>query len=334
MSSIAAPSIPEQAFPQFQALYNRKDYAAALRIFTDALTADPEGTYRHFAWVGGSQLADTICACGRQAEIVGLLDGLLARCPQMHVMCQNDPAAVEFAVKMRNLNINAGLPSILLISQGKSASITVANIFNAGFDLQSIAYSLLTLELIPSWLEDYARGGACYVTHLDPSAERVARLKHAGFQKLILHLRDPRQAFLSAIHHLDAYPDQLVYYRGLVNGADSMDKKALQMAPYYLQSVKWIQSWISLEDDIEIMYSTHEQLVADPDKFVERYLDFYGVDRELFSYRDAMNQRKDLDFHLRVGRTNEWREVFSPEVADRLSAHLPEALKQRFDWPD
>jgi len=151
---------------------------------------------------------------------------------------------------------------------------------------------------------------------------------------MIVHVRDPRQALVSMVHHSDLYPDQLPELRQRVASAQTITERARNAFMDYEYSIRWISDWLDAQQEIEILFSTHEQFVADRDAFIERYLEFYRIDRKYFSYENAVGQHQGTDYHFRSGQTDEWRAVLDPDFAEQISAALPSRLKVAFGWPD
>jgi hypothetical protein len=321
-------------FTLFQETFALGQYAAASEIFEEALGRDPGGAFRHFVAYASGSLIQALNRGGRKTEILRRLDALTGEEPHVHYLANpDDPNSLQFVIALREANLDKGLPSMLLVPQGKSASVAVSAIFNSGFSLPSVCYSLVHMDIIDSWAADYARGGACYATHLLPSAEKVAQLKKAGINRMIVHVRDPRQALISVVHHFDSYPDQMPELRARAVGA-TVNERARKAIAFFRDTIQWISGWVDAEKDMEILFSTHEQFVVNKEEFVERYLDFYGADRKHFSYKNALSQQEGTDYHFRVGKTDEWRQVLEPAFADQISAMLPDKLKAKFGWPD
>ena len=319
---------------RFMTAYLAQRFDAAVDIFLDALKGDPDGAFRHFALNAAGQLPQAVVESSRVDEVAARLDAMIGDHPNIHLICPEAPGEIGRRIAMRERNIDVGLPSMVLVSMGKSASIAVANIFNSGFRLPTFAYSLFNLQVIESWARDFARGGVSYTTHLDPSRETVARLKRAGISRIIVHVRDPRQTLLSLVHHFDKYPDQLVIYREQAKDAPSLSARAMSVLPLYMSSINWVRGWLDLDGEIEILFSTFEDFIKDRASFVERYLEFYGADRRHFSMEDAFGEHTGIDNHFRRGLTDEWRQVFSREDAAYLSSLLPLRAKERFGWGD
>jgi hypothetical protein len=211
----------------------------------------------------------------------------------------------------------------------------VARIFNSGFSLPSVMYSVVTSRVMENWARDYERGGASYTTHLAPRADSAGRLKRAGINKLIVHVRDPRQSILSFVHHLDLYPDHLVAVKRVAEKAapdGDMAAKTEAVLGEYDKSVKWIEGWVGLSSEFEILFSTFEDFVTDRAAFVDRYLAFYGGPTEYFDRDAALTDHSGTDYHFRSGKVDEWREVLPAHLAKTLTDRLPEPLMERFNW--
>jgi hypothetical protein len=147
-------------------------------------------------------------------------------------------------------------------------------------------------------------------------------------------VRDPRQALVSLVHHFDMYPDQIVKHRQKAAAGQTVSERAMNVVPFYANSIHWITGWLDLEGEIEILFSTFEDFVTDRTAFTEKYLDFYGANRAYFNWQNAFGTHVGVDEHFRSGRTDEWREVFSEQDAEYLSSLLSPRLKARFGWSD
>ena len=333
-SPTAALPFVQHCFEQFQNAYQHHNYGLAYASMVQALLADAGIAFPYFMARASAAIDATLRNTGCAARMAEWLDELLSQHPHMNLLCDVDPALAQRLLELRECNIKKRLPSIVLVAQGKSASISVARIFNCGFDLPSFAYSLVTVEVIESWARDYARGGTCYTTHLQPRPENIARLKRAGIDKIIVHLRDPRQSLLSMIHHVMRYPDDVPLLSQNGFHRRTIAQQIDEMSYFYMGTIRWILGWIDAEGEMEVMFSTFEDYVKDRDKFVERYLDFYGGPREYFSYDEAVAVQAGTDYHFRAGLVDEWRSAFPTAQAKRLSAWLPDGIKRRFGWPD
>jgi len=262
------------------------------------------------------------------------LDALLPENPNMHLMYYGDAETTRKVIELREENIAKGLPSVMLITQGKSGSISVGNIFNSGFNLPSFAYSFGEYKVIPSWINDFARGGSCYTTHLTPSEENIELIKASGIQKIIVHVRDPRQAIISMIHHRQSYPEQAPEISGSDFREKDISDQLQTVSNNYTDYIDWITGWVNASTRIPIHFSMFNNLANEPEKFVQGYVDFYGVSPQHFSLQDAITQHAGTDYHMRKGATDEWREVMPEKWQKLFSLMLPGHIKQKFNWPD
>jgi hypothetical protein len=263
-----------------------------------------------------------------------MLDKLLNDMPLLNLTC-DDTSQVDRLVDLLERRIEQGLKSPLLVTQAKSGSVTLGSIFASGFDLPCFAYSLVNLKVIPSWARDYARGGACYVTHLNATTQNIADLKTAGITRVIVHLRDPRQALISFVHHILRYKDHLP-------GSADQDFIKLPFGElvdwvlanrgYYYQTIDWIERWVDAANEIDIHFSTFEQFREYPDSVIQDYLRFYGGDPQYFQREKVFVQQEGTDYHFRLGEIHEWREVMTGSQIDRVNGALSSRLRTRFSW--
>jgi hypothetical protein len=175
--------------------------------------------------------------------------------------------------------------------------------------------------------------------HLAPSAENIQILKHFGC-RLILHLRDPRQALLSWVHHLDwlygddrrdglllspPYPP-VGYF-----GWDFARKLDWQIDNYLPHMIDWIDRWVAIHDEgqLPILLTSYAEFCRDIEGLCERICAFCDIPPDRF---DFVEIPKTIDHHFRLGDDSEWRRVYSAEQADRANAMVPPALANRLGW--
>ena len=116
--------------------------------------------------------------------------------------------------QMQQSGLERGLPPIFINTQFKSGSVFLRGALEKGLDIPFIFLNPQGVSpiLVDSWLEDFARGGAVCQHHRPVEQVLFSKLAAFGIDKIWLHLRDPRQTTLSAIHH---------YSRVLVEGPPS-----------------------------------------------------------------------------------------------------------------
>ena len=99
--------------------------------------------------------------------------------------------------------IEREIPSVLIATLPKSGTDFILRTLVSGLDTPHCGLNPVGMssDLIPSRVHKFALGGAVATCHLRPSPKQIELLEAAGVRKLILHIRDPRQAALSMVHH-------------------------------------------------------------------------------------------------------------------------------------
>lgn len=329
---LALPGV-EACFNRFRQAYGARNYGMAFEAFMEALEVQPGVAYRFFATQASMQLIYTIRCCGRLEQVVSRLEHHFDRYPHMHLMYYGPDHLCDYFIARREDLAARHVPSVALITQAKSASISIASIFTSGLALPSFAYSLVNHAIVPAWLRDYARGGACYVTHLWAHPQAMRQLKQSGIDKIAVHVRDPRQALVSLMHHVDMYPDQLVEIRNGEFIDAPVEQKLRLLMTHYVTSVEWIAGWVRASKELPVHFTTFEDFTRDKQAFIQSYVDWYDVPAAEFSYENATARHVGTDYHFRKGEVSEWRQVIPEAMQKRLSLILPDDIKEKFAWP-
>ncbi len=312
-------------------VYEQDNWAEAYRYWREAFEIDLPRALRsaivdHSARLNqilnetdrADELADWLTAQSKDHEGVNLIPPLWS------------PESEQTARALRERAMERGLPSVLLVSHAKAASASVANLFGSGFDLAPAIYSLIACRVVAPWLADYLRGGACYVTHLIPSERNIALLAAGGAPNVIVHVRDLRQLVVSAAGHIQKYaadtPPSLRFAGGLQDIAGAIIEQ--QCA----EAITWMDGWVKARSKLNIAFTTFEEFVSDRDAFVDRILSLYSGDRRYFDRERALREQAGIDYHRRSGRTDEWREILTPDQVERINRRIPDQFWQLFGW--
>jgi hypothetical protein len=229
--------------------------------------------------------------------------------------------------------IERQLPSVLIVTPGKAASVAVGNILSSGFDLPTMATSISTNNVIPSWAKEFLRGGCMNSSHLMASSHNISRLSQAGVKRVILHVRDPRQIVVSFAHHLTDYRAQFGSIEGYseildASFSDRVDFVIRELLP---QQVEWLNNWLGARDELEICISTYEMFVLERKRFIDNLLMHYGGDTRYFNISNAESS-SGVDSHFRKGMTDEWRSVTTKEQVSRMNKVVGDKLLTTFGW--
>jgi hypothetical protein len=233
-------------------------------------------------------------------------------------------------------------PRIVLNTIPKSASETVWNRLAKGLDMAQCHVSLGLFPncmAVPARMRDFGKGGIITKEHLAPTRFNVDALRQAGIDRLVLHLRDPRQVLLSWAYFVrdDIAQTPLgPLWRQTCPPADVLnaDFGALLdwcVDRYLPHVVNFIEGWQAIADDpgtpLAVHFSTFEQFLESPAEHIGAILDFHETDRS------AMAGGADAaDGHFRRGQRDEWRDVLTAAQKARANAQLPAGMMDRFGW--
>ncbi len=172
--------------------------------------------------------------------------------------------------------------------------------------------------------------------HLSPTVANLDTYKRIT-NKLVLHLRDPREVILSWVHHLDAdyKPD-----RKLVDGYYSKsfeEKLDWNIENTLPKIIAWIQGWLEIKEQednkpngLKIMITTYDEMLKDELALFKKIIKFY--DLSTYALNNYQPIPKTQARHFRRGDRNEWRTVFSTEQKQKMAAIIPADLLKRFKW--
>jgi hypothetical protein len=185
-------------------------------------------------------------------------------------------------------------------------------------------------------------GGCVAQSHLAPSLENLQILQHYKL-KVVLHLRDPRQALLSWVHHIDwvaggSDADEHLLYctprPPAAYFAFSLARKIdWQIENYLPQLVAWLTRWMAVVDlkTIPILITHQDALRTDERVLFDTILAFHQLHVD---YALPNLPRTLADTHFRRADPTEWQRTFTREQAMRATALIPLSLRQRFGWGD
>ena len=83
---------------------------------------------------------------------------------------------------------------------------------------------------------------------------------------------------------------------------------------------------------MNIMFTTYEDFIHDQEQFIRNLLDFYGADLQWFDRKAATSIKASVDYHKRLGSTDEWRSVLDPYIVGEINREIPDEWFDRFKW--
>ena len=157
------------------------------------------------------------------------------------------------------------------------------------------------------------------------------------FQKIIVHLRDPRQACLSYLHNiLRNQKNNKILNDLLFLPNDFFNKNFDEQLDFIIDNrmqfnINWIQSWIDFanSENVSVHFSTYEELVNNEEAFYNKILLFYNIDKKNFKKVIKKNKNKYL---FRKGKTDEWKTVFNSKQVEKVNKLMPNDFFNKFNW--
>jgi len=286
------------------------------------------------AW---APLANLLLATGRQAEAEAI-------CKDLNLALNSIRADKQEFLARRNAAMLSGLPPMLITTLPKSASESIWNRLAEGLGL---AQSHISLGLFPDCCilgpraRSLADGGVIAKEHVAASPHNLEMLRRAGIRRVLVHLRDPRQALVSWAHFVanDVSMRLLApIWRKIVPPAAVLTKGLEAVTDWSIEhyltlQVAWVQSWVTAaeaaDDRLMVEFLDFEGFRKDPDGYLSQALSFFRVDPKAFE--EARSAAAEV-VHLRRGEVDEWRRVLSPAQQRRADALLPPDLARRFGW--
>lgn len=312
--------------------FEREDWTHAYHWWRRVFETDLPRTLRTAVTNYSARLSLLLQETRRDDELADWLSGESSKHDQANLIPPLlTPESARHAAELRGRAIERGLPSVFFIPQSKSASVTISSLFSHGFGLATAVYSVVNRRVVAPWLADYQRGGACYTTHLIPSARNVELLADVVSKStMIVNVRDPRQWAVSVAGHIEKYPQESPPSVRAMDSRDAVISWVINDG--CPEIIDWIDGWVAASSTLPIHFTSFEEFIRDREAFVQRILSLYGGDRRCFDRDAALNEQSGIDYHRRVGAIDEWRSVLSREQMEVINRMIPQRLWDRFGW--
>ncbi len=324
------------AFQHGRALFYAGRFDEAVTHFqqhADLIATDANAVVRYSASVLRSSASQTT----KTALIDAAFDRFVATVPDNDLWSSPRHAALALAARQR------GVPGIVVASLPKSGTRFIANTLCVGLSAPQtfVIPRFFNTNIIARKLKQVMTGGLIAVDHLRPTARTIAALREAGVRRLVVNIRDPRQAALSLLQFLIDKAAEIpsmtqterdwIRESGTTAGAGFLNQYRMQVET----QAAWIADWVELQRsliDVAIDFTTFEAMRADTGAFMDALLDRLGVPSARFdsSVRDL--PLAGLAEHFRRGETEEWRRIVPADQHQALFHALPADLTDRFGW--
>ncbi|MFN0064603.1 MAG: sulfotransferase domain-containing protein [Chlamydiales bacterium] len=230
---------------------------------------------------------------------------------------------------------------IVITTLPKSGSMSIVKSLSRFFHIPQMQFATLgfldgKIEEIP--FAEFVKKRAISQQHLPPLPANMERLERS-VKKMVLHVRDPREALLSWVHHVDKLKEGNVTHL-LTNlpldyfSWSFSEKIDWQIDLHYKEEIEWLLAWkayIEAPHAINILITRYEDLRDHPLDFFKNIVSFYGVNPKVFKEK-YLPECKPGFAHYRKGDSQEWRHTLTTEQQERVNNLLTPALLQFYGW--
>lgn len=172
--------------------------------------------------------------------------------------------------------------------------------------------------LRPEALGRFLPSGYLFGAHMLPSYHNVTALKAAGLSKLTVLLRDPRDATVSWVYHMQKMGPETRAYHTKIYGipVDLWDWPHDRQMAFYVRvwlplAVNWVEAWLEYYADpqreLDIQLLLFDDLKIRPRRYFERILAFHGNTARSW---DPVKPPEPGRRHYRSGRHGDWQREF------------------------
>jgi hypothetical protein len=239
------------------------------------------------------------------------------------------------------------LPGILFNTLPKSGSMFIFRALAKGLDAEQrrISGSYFPDDfIVPHLMEVVAAGDAITQEHLPAHRINLVMIQRY-LDRMVLHVRDPRQATLSWAHFCGKVKRE-GRERELKTLTPPLPDGYFDW-PFDMQldwqidnhlpiCIQWIEEWLDADDSpdfsTKILFTRFEDFKADNDAYYWKVIDFLGIDRKRFVLPERAQSKNEGEVNFRKGEIDEWRTAFTEEQAERATAMMSKRQMVRFAW--
>ena len=229
------------------------------------------------------------------------------------------------------------LPFIMLVALPKSASTYLTRTLHRGLNIRwkETSCGSFPLDVLDHRkLLECSAGKTISRAHIDLNPTN-SQLLRSFCPRMVLHLRDPRQALLSLVHYLlfklDHGDSDFSTWVTPAPSADVLRGSLPGAIDWHLahqlqNMLEWTERWLAHAESGEspaVLITHYHELHENAQTVVDRILKFYQIPAWAYTPKDVP---KDDGIHFRKGELEEWREVFNPtqqKICAEMMAGFP-----------
>lgn len=234
--------------------------------------------------------------------------------------------------------------SIIINTMPKSGSVYINAAMQAGLGFSPIQIHNMYFPddvVNINALKEWASGARITQTHLS-STELNIWLLGSFVDRMIIHVRDPREATLSWVHFIGRMyrenPFELLripyVYPKHFMGLTFSERVDWAIDHHLPILVRWVDGWIKYSqqdlsgETFRVLFTTYPELVNDETALFAKICGFFDVPKGSFVHP---NIDKSEAVYFRKGQPGEWRNVFSATQRQRAT-DLSQSILAHFGW--
>lgn len=207
-----------------------------------------------------------------------------------------------------------------------------------------------TQRLLPHRLGQFLPNGYIFGAHMPPVYHNMQALEVAGVNRIVVTLRDPRDATVSWAHHVEGRGDGYRNYQSKIYSLPFRffdlpyeDQLAFHVRNFLPMAVTWIEAWLDFyanpSTNVDILFVYYDDLKSNPIRYfdrIHRFLDLGQMDEGKIPHPEKGKM------HYRQGKHGSWFDEFSQDdkslsdllMGDRILASFAKASKSRINAID
>lgn len=209
-----------------------------------------------------------------------------------------------------------------------------------GFIASDKTFPMDTIR-VPS-IERLAKFPQSYINNAYvPPTQKNIDLLTANLGKMILHVRDPRDALVSWVAYTElqwTHPGTLA----LINPVPPKEyarwtyeqKVDWQIDHYYTYAMSWLNQWAAFLDanpHLQVLVTKFEDMAVDPLQTFREVIAFYGTDPSLITEKDILPLTRE-QFRATVADIGQWKVKLTAAQQKRVTDMLNEKTASFFNW--
>lgn len=263
---------------------------------------------------------------------------------RLEISIENSPVRLSFQIDDLSHQSMSSSP-ILLITLPKSGSIFIWDKLTKLLKMKKtrISGSYFPDDLIMRpWIEKMSTTSVISQTHI-PAKRINLNLIQEFLDRMVFHVRDPRQSILSWVHFLHSQYSSVGEHLLLTQDPPlpkqyfqwSFEKRLHEhIENHFHYWVQWIVDWVEVLQSphfkTKTLITKHRDLKEDGVQFFKNILHFYDIDSQDFQFDFCKPQQGTL--HFRKGLSNEWKTVFSKKQIQQTTNAIPKKVLDLFEW--